>query len=427
MILTEKHNINKGDSLYNEVDNLCFLSKNLYNKANYIIRQEFINTSKETGKGNYLNYNAINKIMIKTKDVDYYALPPKVSNQTLMQLHQNWLSFFASIKDWSINKHKYKGRPSLPQYLDKQKGRFVVKYDIQAISKKSLKEGTIKLSKTNIEIPFINQKEGNTLKQVRIVPMSNNAHKIEIIYEKQEQNLNLNPNNLLAIDIGIDNLMTLTSNKQGFIPLIVNGRILKSANQFYNKQKAKMQGELPKNIFTSSGIKKLTNKRNCIVDNELHQWSNFIIKLCIKHDIGKIVIGNNKGWKNEINLGDKNNQNFVGIPFAELIKKIQYKAQMVGIDVVVREEAYTSKASFLDLDEIPLDYKAGADYEFSGKRIKRGLYKSKNGLLINADVNGSYNILRKELLNIGQPLNSIEGFAVNPIRIKSVKHFYKFL
>lgn len=429
MYLTETHNINKSNPLYAEVDSLCFDSKNLYNKALYIVRQEFINSSKTSGTTNYINYNAIKRIMIDTNDVDYRKLPAKVSNLTLMKLDKNWLSFFKSIKDWGKNKHKYKGKPSLPNYLYKTKGRYLVEYELGAISKKKLKDGIIKLSGTNIEIPFINKDKGK-LKYVRVVPTPNDMHKIEIIYDVECKDLNLNQENILGIDLGVGNLCTLTSNVAGFVPVIVNGCIIKSINQYYNKYKGLIQLELPKGVYTSKKIKKLTLKRENQLKNELHNISTNIIRLCEKYDIGRVVVGKNNHWKTECNIGDKNTQNFVDIPYNNLLLMLKYKNELIGNKFEVVDESYSSKASFLDLDVVPSYVKGdNIDHNFSGKRIKRGLYKSADGRVINADVNGSYNIMRKVIVKEGKDFTfgEIEGLAVNPVRIKSTKDFHSFL
>jgi putative transposase len=446
MQLTEKHIITKSNSLYKEIDALCFLSKNLYNAANYTIRQEFISTTKLKKDGvvnhaTYLNYYAINKLFIDSNNIEYTLLPRKVSNHTLMALDRNWRSFFASIKDWSKNPSKYKGKPNLPKYLPKTKGRYMLSYELDAISKKEIKSGFIKLSGTNIKIPFINKSENTKLKLCRIIPSANNIYTIEIVYEKQETNLNINKNNIMGIDLGVNNLATLTSNKVGYIPQIINGRPLKSYNQYYNKQRAILQEQLSTNKQgkTSNKIKQLTHKRNCKVDNYIHKASKYIIEDCIKNDIGTIVIGKNDGWKQDVNMSKVNNQNFVPIPFNKLIEQIQYKGKMVGIDVILTEESYTSKASFLDLDEMPVYQKPNTisnvtesidnestivniidknnntkKYVFSGYREHRGSYKLKGRKKrINADVNGSYNSIRKVFSKAFA--DGTEGLAVVPL------------
>lgn len=165
---------------------------------------------------------------------------------------------------------------------------------------------------------------------------------------------------------------------------------------------------------TSRRIDSLTCKRNNRVDNYLHNASRWIINHLVEHGIGTLVIGKNDQWKQEINLGTRTNQNFVSIPHARFIQQLQYKAQLVGMTVLINEESYTSAASFLDLDPIPV-YKKGEKHRFSGKRINRAWYKSKNGLLIHADINASLNIITKVVpaaFRFG-----IEGIAVCPFRV----------
>nr|WP_293096015.1 transposase [Okeania sp. SIO2F4] len=215
----------------------------------------------------------------------------------------------------------------------------------------------------------------------------------EAVYEV-ESGKPIDNNRVAAIDLGLSNLATISSNVKGFQPFIVNGKPLKSINQFYNKKKGELQSKLQKQAEErchSNKINKLTIKRNLKVETYLHQASRIIINTLRENQIGTLVIGNNQKWKQEINLGKRNNQNFVQIPYHKFIEQLTYKAELVGIKVIINEESYTSKASFLDLDNIP-NYQKGVKHKFSGQRIKRGLYKSKNGLLINADLNGSYNI-----------------------------------
>ena len=215
MRLVEKHIIKQSNRYYDEIDKLSFLSKNLYNNANYIVRQEFIN------QRSYLNYNTIQK-QLQNHD-DYKLLPAKVSQQVLKLLDKNWISFFRSIKDFKINPNKYKGRPKLPKYKHKTKGRNILVYTIQAISKKGLKKGFVKLSGTDIKI----ETNRENIQQVRIIPKSK-EYIIEIIYEKEEIDLKLEKSNFMSIDIGLNNLATITSNKSGFNPMIINGRVLRN-------------------------------------------------------------------------------------------------------------------------------------------------------------------------------------------------------
>ena len=207
--------------------------------------------------------------------------------------------------------------------------------------------------------------------------------------------------------------MTATSNGTGTLPFIVNGKPLKSINQYYNRTKAILQSYIG-DKGTSKRILKLTHKRNNMVQNYLHHASRFVVNYCQKHNIGKIVIGKNKNWKNGINIGKRNNQHFVSIPFNTLIQQINYKAEEVGIQTIITEESYTSKASFLDNDHIPV-YEKGIKHKFSGRRVKRGLYKSMNGRLLNADINGSYNILKKAIPDVFN--DGIEGLGLIPVKI----------
>jgi IS605 OrfB family transposase len=261
-----------------------------------------------------------------------------------------------------------------------------------------LKKGIIKLSGTNILIKT--QVKPEQVCQVRLVPKCD-CYVIEVIYNESESTVDENQKESVAsIDLGLNNLVALTSNQPGFVPLLINGRPLKSINQFYNKRKAQLQSQLKESRKTSSRIQRLTRCRNQKIENYLHSSSRSIINLLRKRKMGTLVIGKNVQWKNSINLGKQTNQNFVTIPHARLIEMLEYKAQLVGIKVIVQEELYTSSANFLNLDPIPVYGEKGADdVKFSGKRIKRGLYKTSSGRLINADVNGSYNIMRKAIPN----------------------------
>src|SRR5574343_113442 len=420
MNLVETHIINSNNPLYNEIDKLCFLSKNLYNAGNYIVRQEFFTTTKlkESGlteNATWIRYNELTKLMINNPD--YVALPRKVSQQTLMILDRNWKSFFRSVKDYALHKDKYNGQPKPPTYKHKQSGRFVLTYTEHSISKKDLKKGLIKLSGTNIIIPYINKEYD--VQQVRVIPMSNKLYKIEIVYEKPVNNINLNKDNILGIDLGLENIMTITTNLEGFTPLMVKGGTLKSINQYYNKQLSKYKLELTNEVKTSKRINKLTAKRNLKIKHYLHKYSKYVVDLCKQNNIGTIVVGVNKEWKRGLNIGDVNNQNFVSIPFAQLRQMIKYKAELLGIQYIEQEESYTSKASFLDSDHIPVyNTKTSKEHVFSGKRIKRGLYKSKNNIIIHADVNGSYNIIRKAFPNAFA--KGIEGVVVHPNEVRFV-------
>jgi putative transposase len=397
MQLVEQHVIRKGDSRYEEIDRACFASKNLYNLAMYTVRQAFFRD-----ESNYLNWCAVDKIL-QSSDA-YQALPAKVSQQVLKQVHETWISFFAALKVWKVNPGAFTGRPRLPGYKEKQSGRNVLIYTDQAFSKKSLKDGIIQPSKLNIAV---NTKQ-TRINQVRIIPRSK-FYVVEVVYTVEPIQAELDAGLVAGIDIGLNNLATLTSNKPGFRPVIVNGRPLKSLNQFYNKRKAELQARLPEGQYTSNQIQYLTIKRNWRMRHYLHTASRRIVELLVKERVATLIVGKNSGWKQDINLGKKTNQNFVSVPHAQFIDMLKYKCQLVGIEIIIHEESYTSKCSFLDLEPIQ------KHETYQGKRISRGMFCSSTGEKINADVNGSYNIIRKVIPNA-----FIEGIAelvVAPVRL----------
>jgi len=242
--------------------------------------------------------------------------------------------------------------------------------------------------------------------QVRIVPAST-CYIIEVIYKKEVKNVLLDENAYLGIDLGLNNFATCINNI-GLSPFVINGKIIKSINQFYNKKKAVLQGFVG-DKGTSGRINHLTHRRNNKITDYLHKTSRYVIDYCIKYRIKTIVVGKNKNWKQEINLGSRNNQNFVSIPFTRLISQLKYKGEEVGIIVEETEESYTSKCSFLDSEII------GKSEKYLGKRVKRGLFKSLAGILINADVNGAYNILRKVIPNVFD--NGIVRCGLHPVII----------
>ena len=373
--------VKKGSSLYQEIDNLCFKSKNLFNATLYSERQSYFNTGK------FKYYNQVNKDFTDKNQPDYRALPAKVSKHTQMKVDQAIKSFLALKKSSNNSQHKF------PKYLKKD-GRFVVEYERGALSFK--KEGFIKLSKTNIYIPT--KLNRSVIQQVRLVPRTG-YYLIEVLYRKQipeqkRQRLT-NQTKFASIDLGLNNLATVTSNV--FKPLIINGKPIKSINQYYNKNLKKKQKLLPLNQYTSDKIRKLNFKREMKLNDYLHKSAKFLVNYLVSQTINVLVIGTNKGWKQNINIGRRNNQNFVNIPFYKFKQILTYLCEENGVEVHEQEESYTSKASFLDGDFIPTFNESGEKekHTFSGSRISRGLYETKNKKIINADVNGSLNILRK--------------------------------
>jgi putative transposase len=271
-------------------------------------------------------------------------------------------------------------------------------YDKQALGKRALKS-TGKLIPSGLPIEIETKRRWEEIRQIRIVPRGA-AYLIEVVYTAEEQPAPVDPALIAAIDLGVDQLVALVSNKPGFAPRLANGRPLKDYNHYYNQQRAARQSRLSQeneNRRASRQMERLTAKRTRRVNHYLHTASRKIVDLLVEEGIGTLVIGLNKLWKQEVNLGRHNNQAFVQIPHSRLIDMLTYKAELVGIHVSVREESYTSQASFLDRDEIPTyDPQRTEKPIFSGNREKRGLYRDKNGRRIHADINSAYNILRKE-------------------------------
>ena len=373
--------VKRGSHLFTEIDSLCFKSKNLFNATLYDERQTYFNTGK------FKFYNKVNKEFTKSNQPDYRALPAKVSKHTQMKVDQAIKSFLALKKIPDTN-----SKPNFPKYLKKD-GRFVVEYERGALSFK--KKGFIRLSKTNISIPT--KLEKSVIQQVRLIPRTG-YYLIEVLYRKPKikykQKKLTSQTKFASIDLGLNNLATVTSNV--FEPLIINGRPIKSINQYYNKNLKKKQKLLPVNQYTSKKIKQLTYKKEMKLNDYLHKSANFLVNYLVSQTIDVLVIGTNKGWKQNINIGKRNNQNFVNIPFYKFKQILTYLCEENGIEVHEQEESYTSKASFLDQDFIPIfNESENKKYTFSGRRIFRGLYETKNKKTINADVNGSLNILKK--------------------------------
>lgn len=392
MLLTERHIIKPSDARYVEMDKLCFLSKNLYNATLYAVRQHFFETKK------YLGFFKLNSHFSKINQLDYRALPTKVSQQTMRILDQNMQSFFKLLKLKQTG--CYNNKTSVPRYLNTLSGRFMVVYDMQAISKKYIKNNIIKLYKSNIQFETKIDQTKHVIKQARLVP-KNGYIVFEVVYEVKEEPIKQSNERYLSIDLGLNNLATISSNV--IKPQIINGKPLKSINQNYNKRVASLKSILATtnkntNKKSSKLIQSITNNRNNKIKDYLHKVSRYIINHAVSNNINTIVIGYNEGWKQEINLGSKTNQNFVQVPFSTFLTQIQYKARLEGINVITNEESYTSKCSFLDNE--PLQ----KHETYQGKRVKRGLFRSSSGKKINADLNGSLNILRKVIGDFCYPI-----------------------
>ena len=404
LILSERHIISCSHPYFSECDYLTFLGKNLYNATLFYQRASFF-------KKDFQNYYAVNKVFTHENQADYRALPAKVSKQVQMLVDKSFKSYFALVKKKA--KGDYDSLVRIPKYLHKVKGRCTLPYPKDALSFK--KEGIVKFSKTGIELPTKIEKE--RIQGARIVPKGNHFV-IEILYKEMKKSLVSETIQKVAfIDPGLNNLMTVTSN--AFFPLLYSGKKLKSINQLANKRIAQLKSALSKKgLYTSPLLVSIYNKRSRRITDSLHKLSSHLVNQFVSHKIDTVVFGHNLGQKQDIKLGSVVNQNFVQLPFYQLISLLKYKCELQGIRFVTTEESYTSKCSFLDLEPI------SKQKEYLGKRVKRGLFQTKTGLQINADVNGSLNIGRKYLTKLGvyteQLHQELVACMANPKRIRLV-------
>ena len=412
----------------------CILAKQFKNCCIFVIRQllsskfkDYKNLSKNEQKviNNFKllgvdvskfwipTYETLDKYFKATKNADYYnALPMQSTEDLISETIEIFDSYFALLKMYKENPNSLSGRPKMPDYIKTMTTVTVSNQDAVWYT-----DG-LKMPKIKKRLDIGNLELGK-IKEVKIVPYydtfkiciasegnakpkpvkKNNIKKVKtkkkhISKIKSLKKEKLNPKRILGVDFGIDNFLTI-SNNCGLNPLIINGKGIKSYNQYYNKLKAYYQSLLQEGQFTSRRLQKLSKNRDLYLKDKYEQISSYLVCYAYENKIGTIVLGKNDNWKQNINIGKTNNQNFTFIGHAKLIEKIKYKTKLLGINVVIVEESYTSKASFLDNDKIPVYGEDDANIKFSGTRIKRGLYKSKKGILINADVNGASNIIRK--------------------------------
>ena len=410
MQLTERHLIKPNHELYATLDDLTFKAKNLYNHGLYLYRQSYFE-HKKNPETPVLSWVDIDKSLRKQGDDDIRALPSKVANAVLKNLGENITSFWKLVR--LKNSGKLTQKPKLPHYLHKTDGRYALSFNYQTFGAKRGTNNELFLCPKGINLP-IPTKVTNP-KQVRIVPSRNNFI-IEVIYDTEES-APKSTSKYASIDLGVDNFATVTFSTQNK-PLIIKGLELKSINQGYNRLIAKAQSLLPGSQKTSQSIHRLWSRRSWILRTKIHQMTAFLATLFDEMQIEKVFIGKNAGWKQKLPFGKKVKQRFAYLPYETFIEQLQYKCQLRGITVITQEESYTSKASFLDNDDIPV-YGETENPKFSGRRVKRGLYKSSNGQLINADVNGSYNIMRKGLMNNCLPFN-VDNPLIHPLVVQGI-------
>ena len=395
VIRVETHQIKEGTPFYKWAVQECTLNTSLYNRALYILRQAFsghhdnipeytdlITNEKFIGKFDLANR------MRKLKEPSLLALLKKhEAGQTVKRCHKTFSSWFKALDAYKKNPQKFTGKPKMPYYKKESRGDklFSVVFDYSDASIQ--KDGTINIRR---DVPLPIKTKLTSLQELHLVPKQG-CIEVQIFYKTKISSANLDYNKAVGIDIGIDNLMAVTSN-EGSISHLVNGRPLKSINQFYNQRRAQIVSKLAeRNMDTSKRLRRLTLKRNNKIKDYMHKASRSVVDLMVENKIGNCYIGHNTGWKQEVNIGKRNNQNFVSIPHSQLIWMMEYKAGEVGINVETHNESHTSKCSFLDGEDI-----CHHD-EYLGKRKKRGSFVSSDGRMLNADINGAANILRRGL------------------------------
>ena len=401
----ERHWIKENHELYSVCDDLTFKAKNLYNAGLYQVRQSIFERErcKDENKPSVLTWVELVSQFRKEKQADMLALPSKVSTNILKLVGSTIHSYYQTLKCYHDKSNlSVTHKPKPPRYLHKTEGRYMVEFTNQTFSKKRGSNGELIICPKDLNLHIQTQVENP--KCVRLVPRLG-AFVIEVIYEVEEAPLKHN-GNYAAIDLGVANLASITFSN-GVNPLLVKGSKIKSINQGYNRLIAKAKSNLPTNQKTSKHIHRLWRNREMKLQAELHKITSFLSLYFDEMSIEKVFIGKNVGWKQEVALGKKTNQTFVNIPYNTFISQLTYKCKLRGIEVIEQEESYTSKASFVDQDEVPVYGEIEERSQFSGKRISRGLYKTKNGFILNADINGSYNILVKGLATIGKVVDRV--------------------
>ena len=387
---TETHTIKESHPIYRWILEECLRSRNLYNRALYVYRQAFtgnhdnIPEFKDIIKhdkfiASFALVNRLNEL----KDNDFCSMMKKNgAQQIVFQVDKTMKSWFAALKSYKKDPSKFRGRPRIPSYKKKDELNCLVYTDLDA---RLQKDGTINLRR-DIKLPIHTNLKN--FQQIRLVPKTGYVQ-VEIIYNKEVKDNYLDQTRAIGIDLGLNNLMAITSNI-GNISNLVNGRPLKSINQYYNKRKALLTSLLEKGKLKSSKrLRRLEMKRMMKIKDYLHKTSRRIVELMEQNNMGTCFIGHNKDWKQEVEMGKRNNQNFVSIPYSLLINMLRYKIEEKGGVLIELNEAYTSKCSFLDNEKI-------CKHElYKGKRIKRGLFLSGSNKTINADINGSLNILKR--------------------------------
>lgn len=401
MIRVERHILGTSNPYFGLLDDVCFRAKNLYNHALYEVRQALT-------KGEFLWYSQLDKILKNDEEYpDYRALPAQTSQQVLKKLEKNLKSYQKAWQEYKKNPSKFNAPPKLPNYK-KKNGRSIAILTNQQVK---LKDGRLKFPK--YFDGFSLKTKVDNVRELRIIPHFDHII-IEVVYQKEEVPKMPDNGAYLGIDIGVDNLAAATSNTG--LSVLVSGKSLKSQNQFFNKKKAHFQSVAKQmnDKKMTKRIRRLTDKRNRKIDDYLHKASKYIVDLAISNNINTIVVGKNDGWKQKSKMSKRVNQNFVQIPHARFIQMLEYKCENAGLNFVLTEESYTSGTSFLD-GEAP----TRENYDKS-RRVKRGLFKSNTGKLINADTNASLQMIKKAFPKV--KTDGIEAVVLQPVRVDVLKN-----
>ena len=414
MHLTVKQQVKRlSKEDYRTIRELCHIAKNLANEAIYNVRQYYFS------EGEFLKYEK-NYTLLKNSP-NYKALNSNMAQQILKEVDGSFKSFFSLLKLAKQGKYAFKDC-RLPHYLPKDGYTTLVIGFVRLKGNKLILPFSNSFKKTHkaVEItipPILLDKK---VKEIRIIPKAKaRFFEIQYIYEAECVQRNLNTNNALALDLGINNLVTaVSSNGKSFI---IDGKKLKSINQWFNKENARLQSIKDKQHYgkkSTNRQKAIARNRNNKVNDYMNKAARKVINYCIANDMGTLVVGYNETFQRGGHIGKRNNQNFVNIPYGQLRSKLEYLCKMNGIIFVKQEESYTSKSSFWDRDDIPV-YNADnpREYQFSGKRIHRGQYKTANGKIINADVNGALNIMRKSSV-VDVNILYGRGEVDTPVRIR---------
>ena len=414
MHLTVKQQVKRlSKEDYRTIRELCHIAKNLANEAIYNVRQYYFS------EGEFLKYEK-NYTLLKNSP-NYKALNSNMAQQILKEVDGSFKSFFSLLKLAKQGKYAFKDC-RLPHYLPKDGYTTLVIGFVRLKGNKLILPFSNSFKKTHkaVEITIPPMLLDKKVKEIRIIPKAKaRFFEIQYIYEAECVQRNLNTNNALALDLGINNLVTaVSSNGRSFI---IDGRKLKSINQWFNKENARLQSIKDKQHYgkkSTSRQKAIARNRNNKVNDYMNKAARKVINYCIANDMGTLVVGYNETFQRGGHIGKRNNQNFVNIPYGQLRSKLEYLCKMNGIIFVKQEESYTSKSSFWDRDDIPV-YNADnpREYQFSGKRIHRGQYKTASGKIINADVNGALNIMRKSSV-VDVNILYGRGEVDTPVRIR---------